>query len=153
MWNSVLYVSCQLYCIIFLRSTSWLVAGCCLISGMWDNHWNILAELISRLIPSSGTGFPGCGHKMKAPTASPVPHLWFRRTWDDPRCGHQSCRGDQFSSQSDILEPDSTVCRRAYWEFVCADLLARVSPWPGWPAVCDGDCRCVCCIPVPLGIY
>ena len=130
MWNPVFYVSCKLYYIIFLRLISWLVAGCCLISGILDNHWNILDELTSMFIPSSSTGFPGCGHKMIAPTGSHVPLLWSRLSWDDPRRGRQRCRGDQFPSQSHTLEPDSTVCRRALWKFGDnVDITWNISTW------------------------
>ena len=89
MWNPVLYVSSKLNGIIFLRLISWLVAGCCLISGMWDNHWITLDELMDSFIPSSGTGFSGCNRKMIASTASSVPHLRSILSWNNPRRGRR----------------------------------------------------------------
>ena len=44
---------------------------------------------MGRFIPSSGTGFPRCGRKMITSTASSVPHLRSRISWDNPRRGRR----------------------------------------------------------------
>ena len=117
MWNPVLYVSCKLYCIIFLRLTSSL---CC---RMLPDIWYVRQPLqYSRWVneqvyPVQRLRISGMWSQDDSTHSLICAHLWSRLSWDNPRRGRQSCRGDQFPSQSDTLEPDSTVCRRAYWKF------------------------------------
>ena len=74
-WNPVLYVSGVVLLHHFLEVN--FMTCCQMLPNIWyvSQPLNTLDDFMNRFIPSSGTEFLGCGHKMKASTASSVPYL------------------------------------------------------------------------------